>query len=347
MNMKKIFAAAIILSLSFALNAVYAYCENLKLDSVKLVNKPVFISIPAEVISKDRVSISSKITGYIRNLNVDIGDMVRKGDILLVIEKSATAQNIKQAQANVERAKAQLENAEFNYRKFLSLYKQKVISKKKFMDIKTDYEASKGAYEQARAGFKIAESLLGYSVVRSPVNGIISKKYVYNGDMAVVSQPLLEINSLNHLQVRAYVSSDILSKINKTKKINVKIKDRLVNLDVKYISLVSDPVSRTFEIKANLPAKIAANPGEFASLLIKIKTSPTIIINKRDLTKRGYIEGVFSVDKKGKAHFRIIRLGKSYKNEVEVLSGLYPGQKVVANPPLYLKNGMQINNEKK
>ncbi len=317
----------------------------IKIAVVTFKKKPVVLRIPAVVISKDAVNISSKIPGFIKDLKVDIGDYVKRGQVLLVIEKQSIEESIKQAEENVKRAKAQLENARFNYTRFKRLYNLKVVSYQQFLNVQTAYKSALSGYKQALAALKIAKTNLAYSIVRSPINGIVSAKFANEGDMAAMFQPILRISALSRLQVKANVTLDVLNALKKDGYVGVEIGSQYVRAKIANISHVSDPITRTFEIKADLPEGVKAKPGEFASLIVSKRYRKVLVVDKRALTTRGGITGVFVVDTSGRAHFRMVRLGSRYGKYVEVLSGLFRGEKVVLNPPLQLKNSDRVTYE--
>ncbi len=336
-----------LLALSFFGSKSFAF--SLKTEKVKLIKEPVHIYLPAVVVSKTAVTVSSKIPGFIENLNVDLGYKVKKGDILLTIDQNVSKQNIKQAVANVEKAKSRLKNAKFNYEKYLTLYKNKVVSKQQLINMTTNYKTALGAYQQALAALKMAESTLKYSVIKSPVNGIVSEKYVNNGDMASMFQPLLKISPTNALQVMADIDQATLKLVWNLKyaDVTVKIENKTLPLKITNISPALDPITKTETIKIDLPKTLKAMPGEFAYVIFSTKTHPTVVVNKKAVTTRGGIKGVFVVGKKGKISFRMVRCGRIYKGYIEILSGLFPKETVVIDPPLSLKNGSVIINEKR
>ncbi len=318
----------------------------LKTGVVKLKQEPVYNYIPAEITSRTDATILSKIPGFVENLKVDIGDKVKKGDILLSIDQNTSKQNIQEAYANVSKAKAQLKNAEFNYKRYSKLYKNKVISQQQFLKIKTDYKTALSAYKQAVAGLKTSQSALKYSIIKSPIDGIVSQKYVNNGDITSMFQPLIKISRTNALQVIANIDEKTLNSINSLGYIKVEIKDKTVNIKVSHIAPALDSAARTLTIKADLPNTIHAKPGEFAYVIVKEKTKPVIVVHKDAITTHGGIKGVFVVDQNNKAYFRMVRVGNSHNNYTEILSGLLPNEKVVLNPPLSLKNESVISDEK-
>jgi RND family efflux transporter MFP subunit len=308
--------------------------------------EPVYIFVPAKIVSSKEVGISTKIAGFVKGLKIDIGDVVKKGDTLLFIDKNTANQRLEQARQNIKKAKAQLENAQFNYDKFSSLYKMKAVSKKQFLDVETEYNVAKSAYKQALSALSQAETNMNYSIIKSPIDGVISEKFVDNGDLAAMNKILMKISSLKNLQVESSVGFDVFKVIKNQKKIKVKVNDKIFIAKLTHISLVSNPVSKTFKIKADLACNEDIYPGEFAYLLIESKTKKILVIDKDTLTKRGGMNGVFVVGKDNRVYFRIVVIGRRYGRDIEILSGLFPKEKVILNPPLLLKNAALLNDEK-
>ncbi len=288
----------------------------------------LFSEIPAFVISKNSVTISSKLMGYVRGLKVDVGDRVKKGEILLKIDSRSIREKIKQAKANFE-------NAKFNYTRIKKLYKAGAVSEKTFI-------AAKSNFEQAKAALKDVRTLLSYSIVRSPINGYISKRFVQNGDIAAPSQPLLVVEGSNFYQVQANVPDSLFGNFLKMKKIPVEIEKKEIYGTSQYIQKSEDPVSHTHLVKIVIPKLIFVHPGEFAKVLIARKPIEAITIPENSIVERGGIEGVFVLDKSNVVHFRMLRLGEKIGNRYIVLSGLKQGERIVVNPPYYLENNSRL-----
>ncbi len=288
----------------------------------------LFSEVPSFVIPKNSVVISSKLMGYIKDLNVDVGDKVKKGEVLLKIDSKSVKEKIKQVKANFE-------NAKFNYTRIKKLYKEGVVSEKTFI-------AAKSTFEQAKAALKDIKTLLSYSIVHSPIDGYISKRFIQNGDIASPSQPLLVIEGSDFYQVQANIPDSLFNNFFSMKKIPIKIKGKKIYGLPQYIQKSEDSISHTHLVKIIVPKLGFIHPGEFAKVLIANKPTKTIIIPKSSVVERGGIVGVFVLDKNNKVHFRMIRLGEKVGNRYIVLSGLKQGERVVVNPPYYLENNSKL-----
>ena len=316
--MKKLVASIIILILGLA-KFTFSY----SLASVKSSTCYSYAQIPATVISQHTVYVSSKITGYIRNLSVDIGDRVKKGQILFSIDPIETYQTIRQARANLNYAK-------FIFNRMKSLYNQKVVSKDRFLE-------TKRAFLQAKAQYKKTLNLLKYTIMKAPFDGIVTKRFLSNGNLAVPSQPVLELMKSNDYLISASIPNSIFNKVTPNKHIEINLANKKIYGEVKYIDPKENPVTHSHRIKIKPQSTSDLYPGEFCTIKFQLKKRNCLLIPLQAKTQRGSIEGVFVVEH-NRAYFRMVRFGKIHSKKIEVLSGLESGQTIVINPPYTLKN---------
>ena len=304
------------------------FAKEFQTITVKKEKLYLFSKIPAFVIPKNSVVISSKLMGFVKGLKVDVGDRVKKGEVLLEIESKSIKEKIKQVKAN-------LENASFNYHKIKKLYKEGVVPKRSFV-------AAKSAYEQAKAALKDVKTLVSYSIIRSPITGYVSKKFIQNGDLAAPSQPLIAVEGTDTYQIQANIANNLYPYILKMEKIPVVIGNRKIYGKLQYIQKSEDPISHTHLAKILIPKKDYIHPGEFAIVLIKKNPINAIIISKKAIIERGGVRGVFVVGKDNRVHFRMLRLGEKTDGKYVVLSGLNAGERVILNPPYYIVNNLEV-----
>ncbi len=327
-GMRGVKSTFIVVSIIICLLQLPVFAKELQTITVKRQKVYLFSEVPAFVIPKNSVIISSKLMGFVKGLKVDVGDRVEKGEVLLEIESKSIKEKIKQVKAN-------LENASFNYHKIKKLYKEGVVPKRSFV-------AAKSAYEQAKAALKDVKTLVSYSIIRSPITGYVSRKFLQNGDLAAPSQPLLAIEGTDTYQIQANIANDLYPYILKMKKIPVVIGNRKIYGKLQYIQKSEDPISHTHLTKILIPKKEYIHPGEFAVVLVKKKPINAIVVSKKVIIERGGVSGVFVVGKDNRVHFRMLRLGEKIDGKYIVLSGLKAGERVVLNPPYYIVNNLAV-----
>jgi multidrug efflux pump subunit AcrA (membrane-fusion protein) len=107
----------------------------------------------------------------------------------------------------------------------------------------------------------------------------------------------------------------------------------------------ADPLSRTFRVKVSLPKNPGIKSGMYGKALCPREERQTLLIPQNALIKRGQLEQVFSVDESQTAHLRLIKTGKAFGDQLEILAGLLEGEVIIANPKPGLKDGSRVTVE--
>jgi pyruvate/2-oxoglutarate dehydrogenase complex dihydrolipoamide acyltransferase (E2) component len=154
-----------------------------------------------------------------------------------------------------------------------------------------------------------AETMLGYAKVTAPFDGVITRKLADVGDLAMPGKPLLEIEAPTALRFEADLPEAILDRIKLGAKMQVKVASVSNPLEatVSEIAPVADPVSRTFQVKLDLPKADGLRTGQFGRVSVPVAEVKLLMVPKR-VMKRGQMELVF-VAKDGKAALRLVKTG--------------------------------------
>jgi RND family efflux transporter MFP subunit len=107
------------------------------------------------------------------------------------------------------------------------------------------------------------------------------------------------------------------------------------------IAPVADPVSRTFRVKLDLPATRGLMSGQFARLLVPVGETASLRVPTSAVVQRGQMEIVFAVENQH-AHLHLVKTGRRVNDEIEILSGLDPGDSVVIDNPQQLADGQPV-----
>ena len=345
--MKKIIISLIILS------ALTVGCTSKKETSsevpqvtgveVKTVNKsPIddFYETSATVKSKTSSVISSMTMGKVTSLRVKEGDSVRAGQLLLTIDSRDTAQKAIGAQAEVSGALKGAEEANQNrqltnktYERYEKLYKEKVLTKQEFDQISTQKQVAELEYQKAMQGVNQARAGLGevgvyqsYSRVTAPISGIVVEKNIDLGSMATPGQPLLTIETPSNLELVTDINESMINKIKIGTPVYLESDGKEVKSKITSVIPKIDPMTRTFKIKIAL---VGLNSGSYAKVKIPVAKKEAIAVPQNAVVQKGQLTGVYTVDEKNIISYRLIRTGKTLGNDVEVLSGLNTGDKVI------------------
>lgn len=282
------------------------------------------------VASDHRVSISTQISGYIKALNVREGDKVKAGQILVQIDPTDAKQAYLQA-------KADLKDAEADLKRFQELLASGAISSQKV-------DKAKLRYDVAKANVARAQNQLNYAEIRSPVDGVVVEKRLSVGDLASPGMPILTIEDPNSLLVSTYVSENYVSKIHEGDTVDITIESlhKTFAGTVRQVVQAADPVSHQFLVKIALKPDADIHPGMFAQAGFRVGERQAILIPQEVIISRSGLNAVYIVDNDGLAQYRLIRLGTTQGNQVEVVSGLHDGDTIAWQGHPDIKSGMKV-----
>ena len=308
------------------------------------------LSLTGTLIAFQEVRITSKIPGKVQRVLVDVGSRVKPGDTLIQLEQRELALAVDQAEAGLANAKANLEICKTTFDRLDNLLKDKAISKMKYDDAKARLDIARAQVWQARAAVASAKEQLENATITCPIDGIVAKKNVEVGE--VVSPPimpgkaLLDVVDMRHLKTTVNVSE------NRVKEVYIG-QETIITVDgfrgeffpgkVSKISPVVNPRSRTFEVEvliSNPESKL--KPGMFARVqLVLAKRTDVVKVPLRAVTQEDKGHVVFLAEN-GVARACNVKLGISDGVDVEVISGVTEGDKVIVQGNVGLKDGAGI-----
>jgi len=301
--------------------------HHLKISSQAI---PIRYMTSGTVTSDHRVSISTRLSGYIRDIRVREGDRVQKGALLIRIDPV----NAKQA---LIQAKADLNNAQAEWKRYQSLLQQGAVTKQQFDHIKLRYEVAQSHVKQAK-------HQLSYAQITAPVQGVVVEKRMAQGDLASPGMPILTIEDPSSLLVQTYVSEGFVSQIHEGDAVDVQIpslKQQFKGV-VRQVVQAADPVSHQFLVKISLPSDADIHPGMYAQSHFMTGTRQALLIPQAAITTQAGLHAVYIMDSHGLAQYRLIRLGQSIDKRVEVVSGLHDGDHLIWNSQHTIHADMKV-----
>lgn len=302
---------------------------------------------PGSVVSQDQIQVASRLMGYIREIKVQEGQTVKAGQLLFVVDPTDIQAQANQARAGLAQAEAALADAKLDYERFGALYKEEAIPKAQWDKIRLQYQVAQQQVAAARAGLGMATGQMRYASVVAPINGVVTQKMANAGDLATPGRPVLVIESLKKLQVRTQVGSDVYARIRVGDKVSIVRDDDAAQAPIvgviAQVVPAADPASHSHLVKIDLPADSGLSSGSFVRAGFSVGSRNGIRVPAAALAERAGITGVFVVDAQGIARYRMVRTGAGEAGEVEILSGLTPGERVVVSHVDQLENGDKVN----
>jgi len=293
-------------------------------------NLPIHYITSGVVSSDHRVAISSRISGYVRAINVREGDRVREGQILVRVDPVNARQALAQARADFSDASADMER----YRKLLA---GQAVTRQQFDKVQLRYKVAKSRVEQAK-------NQLAYAEIASPVTGIVVKKAMNTGDMANPGMPILTVEDPSQLLVETDVSGEAAGTLKPGAAVDISI-PALHQMRIGHIRQLvnaADPLSHQFHIKISLDSTNHIHAGMFAEVRFRMGIRHAILVPEAAVVHRSGLNGIYVTDKHGIVHYRQIRLGEQYSNGIEVAAGLTTGERIAWNADHPLRTNMRI-----
>lgn len=168
----------------------------------------------------DRVEIKSKASGQIEELPVEVGDFVRKGELIARLDQKDERAAVEQAQADMDIAKAELNQAQLTFDRRDKLFQENLISEEERDQLVLNLAVAKGKLIQATSTLERARERLSESIVRAPIDGIILQKYVEEGQIIAsgVSNvsggtPIADIADMRSVYIEAGIDEIDIGKI--------------------------------------------------------------------------------------------------------------------------------------
>jgi len=286
---------------------------------------------PGTVRSGREIQVASRLLARIRELKVDIGSTVASGDILAVLDDRDLNARLEQSKSVLGAAVAQATQADAEYRRVKGLFEKEAATSRELEGVLARSTAARSQVDQARNAVAEADVMLSESVLRAPIEGVITGKWVQAGDMAVPGKPLVTLQDAQHLRLEAPVPVEWARKAALGMELRVRIDalDREEVARIEEIAPTADPESRTVLLKARLDPKEGLRAGMFGRLLQPCGRKTALLIPASALRRSGQLEMV-RVLEDGAAQIRQVRTGKLYGARIEVLSGLREGDLVLS-----------------
>ncbi len=318
-----------------------------RVETLQAVRLPVVAVQPGTVVSANRVEVSSRLSGYVNDLDVHEGQEVKKGRLLFAVDPTGVKEQIRQATAELANAKAALDEARDNYNRYKNLYRQQSASLANYQQAERNYKVAQGSGQAAEAALAAVQAQLKYAEVRAPFDALVVSKLADNGQLSSPGTPVLILENPNHLQVQVQVDEQTFAHLALGQEVPIQVegKDlapRTVTGQVERMVAAADPTTHTHLVKIELPNNSGASSGQFVLVRIPVGQHEGIIVPQQALYNRAGIMGVFVIDHGDRAQFRMVTPGENLPHGRAILSGLFPGDRLIVSAQGTLANGEKI-----
>jgi len=280
----------------------------------------------------NRATVSAQTSGRVAEILYDVNDFVEAGAVIMRFTDAEQRAALRQAAAGLEEAEARFNEAEQEYARVASMFRNETVSRARFEQAQANREAAAARLEAARSAVARAEEQLEYTVVRAPYAGIVSERHVEVGELVSPGQPLMSGLSLRSLRVNVDVPQSMFEPIREIGRAFVYVGDERIAAESMTFYPVADPTTNTFRVRVNLPEdSVSLFPGMFVKVGFVVGESRRLLVPAEAVVRRSELSAVYVVDE-GRTALRQVRLGRTYGEDVEVLAGLDEGELVALDP---------------
>ena len=301
-----------------------------RVQTVERKDRVAVEDVVGTVQARLRATIEAKVSGRIQSMLVVPGRHVKAGELLVQLDA-------REIQAQLESARAVRQQAEGDLKRYATLLEQKVLSQ-------SEFDTAQAKFRVADAALIEAETMLDYTKITAPFDGVITRKYADVGDLAAPGKALVDMEDARSLRLEADVPEAVVGRLSLGDKLTVRISALETNLEgvISEIAPSADPGSRTFLVKLDLPAVPGLRAGQFGRVAMPVGEVSALRLPASAVVRRGQMEMVF-VANGPHAQLRLVKTGKRIGDEVELVSGVEAGEKIVVEGADTLCDGQPLN----
>ncbi len=292
-------------------------------------------------------TVSAQIGGRVKEINFDVGDRVKKGQVILRIDEREALQAQAASGAQVLQAQANVQNARSTYERSKQLFAQKFISQAALDKAQVDYRVALAQAAASEAGAGQSSIAHGYTAVVAPYDGVVSARFVELGEMVMPGKPVMTGFDPSDLRVVVSVPQDEMTEIGVKPDAMIEMPslNRWIKATSTQVQPVADARTHSTQVRVYLPGnEKGLYPGMFVRAHFVIGKTKKLVVPASSILHRSEVVAVYVMGDQGIARLRQIRIGETSENGfVEVLSGLKAGERVATDP---VKAGMELDGGK-
>jgi RND family efflux transporter MFP subunit len=332
-----------------------------ELGTLKRGKVAAYLTVVGNLIGKQTVDIAPRTGGRLLSVNVQLGDAVRRGQVLAKVEDREIVEQVRQAEASQEVSKAtirqreaDLKVSELNFERSKNLFQRGLLAKQSLDDAESRYMASVAQFDLSKAQLNQNDSRLQElkinlqnTSVTSPVDGFVGKRSVDPGAMVNTNTAIASVVDISRLRLVANVVEKDLRVVNAGETAVVEVDaypGETFNGKIARVSPVLDPATRTATMEVEIPnSDNRLKPGMYARVNLTVEEHDNaLVIPKTAVVDYSSQRGVWVPNESDRAMFVPLKLGIENSDQIEVLGGLNEGAKFVNNGAGAVRNNDQL-----
>lgn len=300
-----------------------------RLFEVKNEKKEQVVVLDATIEAINKATLSAQTSGRITKINFDTNDYVEKDDIILEMTNKEQGAQLAAAEANVLRTQAAYNESKLTYDRYKKLFPKGAISQGQLDQAAATAETNKQLIKAALANLTQAKESLNYTIIKAPYSGVVTERHVEIGETVNPGEPLFSGMSLTSLRAVTEVPQRYLVALRANPEFIITLSDgsKLFSDKITLFNY-ADQQSHAFKVRIDLPpTDKRLLPGMWVKVQFVRGESKIISVPSSAILTNNELNAVYR-DVGGKAVLTQVRLGNRLDNDIEILSGLHPGDKI-------------------
>ncbi len=301
---------------------------SVRLAPVVAEDRPQVTEVTGTIRPVQRAALAPRIMGAIIELPVALGQPVRAGEVLARLFAD-------EAKARVTQARAQFNVVSRDLERERDLFTKGASTAEMVRNLQDRYAGAEAALHEA-------EAQLGYTEIRAPFDGVVTRKLAQAGDLANPGQPILEVEETAHFEIESSVPDSLAAGLAVGARLGCDADGSPFTAAIREISAAADPATRSVGVKLDVPAGARVRSGQFVRVQVPGARVPTILVPATAVSVNGQMERVFVASDDRHAVLRLVKTGDTRDGQTEILAGLAAGDRVVVSPPAGLRDGQPL-----
>lgn len=295
------------------------------------------LTLPGTLQGLYEARIFARASGYVKQWYKDIGQPVKAGTLLAVLE-------IPEVNRQVDEARANFELASTEYRRWSKLRQQDAVSQQEF-------DQKLGAYKQAEAAYKRLREQQGFARVVAPFDGIVTQRNIDNGDLVNAGNggtglSMFATARIDTLRLYVYVPQGYADQVRVGDSVDIlrpEAPGRPAHGRIVRSAGAIDVTTRTLQIEIRVPnGDRSLLPGAYVEVVLKLKPDGGLLLPTNTLLFGAAGSRVAIVGPDGKVRLQAVTVGTDFGRVAEIRTGLKPDDRVIMNPPDTISDGQAV-----
>ena len=305
------------------------------------------VEFSGDVRARYESRLGFRVGGKIVERRVDVGAIVKDGQVLMRLDPQDLRLAEAQARATLRAAETERDLAQGDYKRHQNLRAQNFVSQAVLDAKQAALRAAQANVDAARAGFRGQSNQAGYANLESDTDGVVTAVDAEVGQVVAAGAPVVRVARTDEKEVVIGIPEDRVEALRQASKVNVRLwarRDEAIPGTIREVSPVADPATRTYTVKVAIPARADVRLGMTATVEMTTAGTANASALRVPLSALVQDKGVTSVwvVEQGAVQLRKVEVAGQSGNDILLSGGVQPGQTVVTAGVHLLKPGQKV-----